>query len=269
MLKSVVLCVLLSVHSRWLYLLLTNLISRLLGTSIQARAADGTCVTVNGYHLPHFKRLTFYIYGLEARAKGLAKDYVLDYVPIDPGDLVIDCGANTGDLRLVLQDKRIEGLRYIGFEPSGPEFQCLVKNTSFAENVACDLRQVALSNKTGEVEFYQSIAAADGSLVEPATYEAVVSVKTDLLDNQLSSEGPIKLIKLEAEGFEPEILQGARQTLARTAYLVADVGFERGIREESTLPQVVNLMQHHGFEVIGNSKQRLTLLFRNTVLQTN
>ena len=263
MIKSMVLSVLRSLRSKWLYLFFINLISYLLGTRIRARRADGARVTVNGYYLPHFKRLTFYIYGLRARAEKLSTDYLLDRVPFAPGDIVVDCGANSGDLRLVLQGENIQGLRYIGFEPSEPEFQCLDQNTNFFDNITSELHRVALSNKSGNVEFYQSIAAADGSLIEPKSYEAVVSVKADLLDNQLSSVGPIKLIKLEAEGAEPEILEGAKQTLARTEYLVADVGFERGIQNESTLPAVVNFMQQQGFEVIANSKQRLTILFQN------
>lgn len=263
MIKSIALRVLRSLRSECLYLFSINLISRLLGAGIDARAAKNGHVTVNGYQLPHFKRLTFYIYGLEARAERLSRDYVLEHVPFVSGDVIVDCGANSGDLRLVLQGRGIQGIRYIGFEPSGPEFQCLEKNTLFFDNITSELHRVALSNKSGNVEFYQSIAAADGSLMKPKAYDAVVSVTADLLDNQLPAEGPIKLIKLEAEGAEPEILEGAKQTLARTAYLVADVGFERGVREESTLPAVVNFMHQQGFEVIANSKQRLTILFRN------
>ena len=71
-------------------------------------------------------------------------------------------------------------------------------------------------------------------------------------------------MKLEAEGAEPEIIMGAKQVLLRTKYITVDVGEERGVNEESTLPEVVNSLIPLGFKVIDVNLRRGVLLFKST-----
>ena len=54
-------------------------------------------------------------------------------------------------------------------------------------------------------------------------------------------------MKLEAEGFGPEILQGGLSILDHVEYIAAD-GWERGQDQECTIPQVVNLLLAHQFK---------------------
>ena len=76
---------------------------------------------------------------------------------------------------------------------------------------------------------------------------------------------PVKLLKLEAEGAEPEILYGIGDKLKLIEYISADVGFERGIKEESTLVPVTNYLLENNFELISLGIGRLSLLFRNKI----
>jgi len=87
------------------------------------------------------------------------------------------------------------------------------------------------------------------------------STLKDVLDQ--SGAQRVRLVKLEAEGAEPEILNGADDWLERIDYLTADVGPERGMSQESTAVPVIARMQAAGFELLKVSSPRLVCLFKN------
>jgi FkbM family methyltransferase len=231
------------------------------GGRLTIREADGL-VQLDGMHfVPSARRLPFYIRGLSYRAKKMASDYLLDHVPLADGDTVIDCGANVGDLLMTI-DARGAHVRYIAFEPGSREFQCLQRNVTRFAGHQVELHREALAEKAGTMDFYEHPGSADGSLLPTTGATSKAPVPTVRLD---SLDVPrVKLLKLEAEGYEPEILEGAEGILGRIDYISADVGFERGVRHESTLPAVTNFLLARGFEVVANGRDRLVLLFRNT-----
>ena len=73
----------------------------------------------------------------------------------------------------------------------------------------------------------------------------------------------VKCLKLEAEGAEPEILQGLGEKLKFIEYITADVGFERGETEESTLAEVSNFLIKNNFKMVAIGKRRFCVLFKN------
>ena len=209
----------------------------------------------------HFRHevqgLLAYKDGLEKRAKTLASAYLLDHVPFAANDLILDCGANVGDFRLCF-DRIGQDIRYHAFEPSPVEFGCLLKNVEGWGKA----HNIGLWNSDEELTFFVSSQGADSSLVKPADYDDEINVKAERIWPRLTE--PVKLLKLEAEGAEPEILEGAGQRIETIAYISADLGFERGVRSESTFAPVANHLFAHGFEMIAVSKPRLCALFRNT-----
>ena len=79
----------------------------------------------------------------------------------------------------------------------------------------------------------------------------------------------MRLLKLEAEGAEPEVLQGALGLLSLVDYISADLGPERGKAEISTLEEVSNLLEEQGFERLRVEGERVIALFRNHRLRQN
>jgi hypothetical protein len=74
----------------------------------------------------------------------------------------------------------------------------------------------------------------------------------------------IALLKLEAEGAEPEILKGGLDTLQRTFFVVADLGPERGLKGERTFEASSEILKNHGFRLHGrNPGNRECFLFVN------
>mgnify|MGYP006289466727 CR=1 FL=1 len=74
---------------------------------------------------------------------------------------------------------------------------------------------------------------------------------------------PIKLLKVDAEGAEPEVLQGACDLLPYCRHVVVDAGPERGVEQVSTAPEVINYMAASGFDVVQVDPSRLVIAFRN------
>jgi len=203
----------------------------------------------------------FYVYqnGIENRGIALGADYFIDLIEFsNKKSVVIDCGANIGDLKLSLDFAGIN-CHYIAFEPSPSEYECLTKNAANSE-----LHNIGLWNKDAELDFYISTKNADSSFIEPDSHSGKITIPAKRLDQIYLSGSIIDLIKLEAEGAEIEVIEGAENILSRTRYIAADLGFERN--GKSTLPQVSNFLLKRGFEIVSFGAPRIVVLFKNTAL---
>ena len=70
------------------------------------------------------------------------------------------------------------------------------------------------------MRFYVNEEEADSSLVKPSNYTHHIDIKTTTLTHyiKVNKIKRIKLFKLEAEGFEPEILEGSTKILHNRLY---------------------------------------------------
>lgn len=195
----------------------------------------------------HRDRLTLYSDGLITRAIAIGQAYGLNAIEIKNGDLVIDCGANMGDLQLYLHLVRQIKVKYIGFEPSPLDFVCLTKNNIFLG----ELHQVALFNLNSSIEFYLEPGGANSSAIEPPFFIDKTKVEAVRLDSIIAHK-EVNLLKIEAEGAEPEVLEGSTEILSQVKFIAVDTGPERGINQDDTLAEVKKFCTEHGFYEIGN-----------------
>lgn len=200
-----------------------------------------------------------YTKGLSVRSERLANTYCLENIDFKKNDVVIDCGANYADLWLYLRDK-IDPSNYFTFEPSEQEYRSICRNAIGAQNF-----NLGLGDANETRHFYIDSGNADSSLIEPKHYDHEVEVEVATLDSFLPQLGgrQIHLFKLEAEGFEPEILSGAENILPFCDYVAIDGGYERGIDQEETFCQQVNFLTDRNFELVGVFLKCGRALFRN------
>lgn len=233
---------------------------------IRVEARDGFLIATDNrnarIHYAFPRRTPFYKSGISGRLKSLLKDYMLDEMEVPPNATVIDCGANIGEVGMGLRLKSAT-MDYHAFEPSRQEYRLCQLNNPQGTCV-----QAALWKKTEKLTFYSKTASADSSAIEMNGFDTVVEVDAITLDDYCRQKNikDIFLLKLEAEGAEPEVLEGARDTLPKIRYIAADCGFERGKEQASTAPDVVNFLLRHGFEMVGIRQERTTILFRNKSL---
>ena len=104
---------------------------------------------------------------------------------------------------------------------------------------------IALADNSGFSDFYVKSNSTDSSLIEPAGgYTNKINVKTITLDQFCADNNveKIKLFKLEAEGSEPEILNGSRKAIKKIEYVALDGGAERGKNKETTIEYCTNFL---------------------------
>ena len=192
------------------------------------------------FHTKQASRM--YSKGFDLRAKDLFDAYLLKHIIFKKNDFVIDCGANTGDFRLALPNF----INYLGIEPSPLEFECLTKNIAGSLNEAINC---GLWDENGSMNFFISSQNADSSFIKPKSYTSIQKIPIIRLDKTIKDK-KIKLLKIEGEGAEPEIIRGTKNILSNIEFISADLGFERGVREESTIVPVVNFLLANNFELI-------------------
>ena len=207
-------------------------------------------------------RLTHYILGVEYHFRRLAEQYGLSNVPLRDGALSVDVGANVGEFGSILSQS---GLRVTAFEPDPTDFRALEMNVPRATR-----HPIALWSHETELDLYLANDTGDTSLFRPAEgYSGATRVRTSTLDKLLREEDlseRIQVLKLEAEGAEPEVLLGGINTLKRTEWVLADLGFERGPGGDSTLPQAVSILIALGFTLVDIKPPRLVAVFKNSAL---
>ena len=184
----------------------------------------------------------------------LGKSYHLDKINFLDGDLIVDVGANVGDLNLYLPT----AVRYIGLEPSPEEFNLLrlnvTTNSKIFNNAAIDLNR--------QVSFYINSEEADSSIFEPTSHSKIINIQGIRLDSLIKEK--VKLLKIDAEGGELEVLIGCENVLSLITYIAIDCGFEKGKNRESTFIPCLKFLQSHGFELLEVGRNFRFLLKNST-----
>lgn len=219
---------------------------------------DGTDTIHTGRRV----RLGRYFFGIQAQCTKLAKEYLMNDIPCQSGDVVIDCGANNGEIGIWARHK---DLVYYAFEPEALEARCCDLNNYDGKE---QTNRKGLWHEPTILHWYSKPDTADSSLIKIDGTDHVHSIETTTLDDFLTSHGieRVKLLKLEAEGAEPEVLRGALHVLHRIEYIAVDCGYERGIEKNHTFMEIYDTLKNHNFEIVAAEFKRVVFLFRNTAL---
>ena len=207
-------------------------------------------------------RFKLYRWGVKKRLDQLASDYNLTLVGNLRNGLLIDCGANVGELGLWATEN---GMAYIPFEPEPLEAFCCDLN-----NRGTRTRRYALWKESAELPFYSKPESADSSMIFMGNVDRTSTVQAVTLDSMLDfaylAQVPGTIVlKVEAEGAEPEVLEGARDTLAYVDYVSVDCGPERGTEKAHTFEEVANFLIDCGFRPSKLNARRVTVLFRRVI----
>ena len=134
-----------------------------------------------------------------------------DFYRPGPGDVVADIGANIGFFALLLQE-RAPGIRVHCFEPSLATCEVIrrsVEANGLEGSIA--VHQCAVSDRRAVLQLKHGGSSLSHSFFidgDPSQTESVESIGLDeALD--LCGEGPIDLLKIDVEGAEIEIVEGA------------------------------------------------------------
>ena len=203
-------------------------------------------------------RFEYYLQNIHTRLNHLNYEYMLNQINFVKNDVVIDCGANIGELyRSILHLTKDDiNLNYYGFEPVKLDFEVLSRNTTNLVPKA-----LALSSESVSKNFYLNPITADSSF-ERKAYLKEVKVECVTIDNYFKNIDSIKLLKLEAEGFELDVLIGAKNSLSKIKFITADLGFELQRDTVRSFEEVDRFLTKNNFKRLSSTK-RETYLYIN------
>jgi len=141
----------------------------------------------------------------------------------------IDVGCHKGEILDLILKYSPQG-KHFGFEPIPALYQNLVKKYRAKDN--CKISSIAASNKKGTSSFNHVISNPSYSGIKKRSYDnpseqdEKISVNTDLLDNVISSNHKIDLIKIDVEGGEMLVLEGAKGLIEKNKPVIV---FEHGL----------------------------------------
>jgi FkbM family methyltransferase len=159
--------------------------------------------------------------------------YIKDH--LKPGQTFVDVGANAGWFTALAS--RLVGPtgKVYAFEPASDTFKVLLENTKKLPNVTA--YNTALSNRAGKANFYGGQNTGQRGLKSGAMMNGdhiLQEVDVRTLD---SYKVKPDMIKIDTEGNEPDVIQGAADSIADNTILVVE-----------------NTRSIEGFSVIGQSR---------------
>jgi FkbM family methyltransferase len=177
-------------------------------------------------------------------------------------DCVFDVGANTGQYALGLRDIGFRG-RVVSFEPLDHAHALLLKN-SLHDPLWEVAPRMALGDIEGSVSLHVSENLVSSSIMEmtethrqaepTSTYVRTEEVPIRTLDSVYPSyiRGSARpLLKIDTQGYEPQVLDGAGETLEHFVGVQAEMTLEELYSGQMLFVDFVHRMQRTGFELMG------------------
>jgi FkbM family methyltransferase len=219
-----------------------------IGGAVDVRLSEeegGLFVLVDGERIavPSPLRWKLYRQGWAARLDRLEREYgVGRHVRLSPGGVVVDIGANVGEFAHVCA--RYAAAAYC-FEPDPAAFACLKQNTRALANVHAFDDVVWKTD--GVLEFALAPERADSSVFAegPRVEKRSATIETIARDHGLAR---IDLVKCDAEGAEPEVLEGIGAAAPAIRAVALDTGPER--KGARTNEACAAILRRYGFDVV-------------------
>lgn len=183
---------------------------------------------------------------------------------VDEGMNVIDIGANIGAVTLNLAKKVYPSGKIFSFEPSPLNFKRASKNISLNNFSNIKLINQGLGNKKATAFLYNVNPTNRGMLrllpedEQNNSFEKE-AVEIDTLDSSMKTFSMPKpdFIKIDVEGFEYKVLQGAYDTLSNhkpTLFIELD---DNNLREQkSSATELILYLKQFGYLIINSETNK-------------
>lgn len=169
---------------------------------------------------------------------------------IEHFDVIFDVGANVGEWSQLVNELR-PAAKVHAFEPVGGTYR-LLSERNFNSNTK--LYRIALGNKDDEVDFYIDTEDSTLNSVHNRGGDGGVKEKVvmNTIDNFCSAHGISKIdfLKIDVEGYEMAVLEGAKKMIADHA--IGVIQFEYGgtyIDARVFLKDVFDYLQKDQYEI--------------------
>jgi len=137
---------------------------------------------------------------------------------IKKGNIVVDIGANIGFHTILFADKVGPQGKVYAFEPDPVSYEILLKNIRVNNLKNVIAKPLAISNKKILLNLYKSKTNyGDNRVYASDIFGEKLKINADSLDNLFNNffdkSQRISLLKIDTQGFEPFIIQGAKKLI--------------------------------------------------------
>lgn len=138
---------------------------------------------------------------------------------IKPTDVFYDIGANAGYFSVIASKIIKQPNSIVAFEPVPYLYEIIKHHSDVNEVKNVNVFPYAISDKTGTVEFSNMDKTGGNTYISESTIfknSNTLQVKSTSLDDFLKNNPEFKpptILKIDAEGAEYDVLEGAKQTL--------------------------------------------------------
>ena len=165
-------------------------------------------------------------------------------------EIIVDCGAYTGSWTKMV--KRVfPNANVLMIEPQAGKGSLLVQVCNEFSGTVDYVKCLLGSEQKEEVVFFEMESGS--SVLEEATHHPrkIVMLKMATLDDILREKKISKctFLKLDVQGYELEVLKGAKEALKNATVILLEVSFIRCNRSAPLFHEVVAFMKNHGFLV--------------------
>jgi len=160
--------------------------------------------------------------------------------------VVVDAGANTGVFSCFVALKYPRA-KIMAFEPSAVVREALIKNAAPYPNIT--VFPMALGDRNGEAKLVTIPEAPAGNYIgeggDPVTMATIDSLKVR-----------VDFLKMDTEGYEREILTGARETIKKWKPVIAMSAYHK-LDDKVELPKLVNSITPYDCQLYEDAEEDL------------
>lgn len=168
-----------------------------------------------------------------------------------PGDIVADIGANLGEWMAPLAHRVGDAGRVYAFEPVPVLADALERTTRLnGHATTVEIVRTAAADATGEAAFNVTMATGGDGALSGLSAGGGATVPTVTLDDFMAARGlgRLDLIKIDVEGAERRVLEGASHTLAACKPRLV---FESGHESAEDRTAIAELLDGAGYDLVG------------------
>ncbi|MBE9009320.1 FkbM family methyltransferase [Pseudanabaenaceae cyanobacterium LEGE 13415] len=175
-------------------------------------------------------------------------------------DVILDIGANQGQYARRLRTLGYKG-RIVSFEPTAEVFSQLQARSS--ADPLWTVVQLGLGNYDGTATIHVSESSVFSSLLPQApllnqTYPESTYVKTediqihqlDTIFEQYCKPDDRAFLKIDVQGFEPQVLEGAINSLDQVLGVQLELSFVQHYEGEPLMREMQDWLQNQGFTLV-------------------
>lgn len=170
-------------------------------------------------------------------------------------EVVADCGAFKGEVMEIFLKKNPQFVKYVAIEPDFHYFEELEEKRNSYEKEKIEIVPLALSNQ--EEMLRMTNYANEDSVVKE---NGKIEVRATTLDC-LAENLPVTFLKIDVEGYEKKVLEGAKVTIERNLPVIAVAAYHREEDFYEICEMIHQLSKEYSFYLRSYMNMQETVLY--------